>query len=97
MERDEVLRVAALARLSLSDQEIDEFRTQLTQILDYVATLDEVHVENIDPMPHAIDTCNVFRADVRHESVGRDDVLSNAPRTDGRFFLVPQILDQKDS
>ena len=49
MERDEVLRVAALARLSLSDQEIDEFRTQLTQILDYVATLDEVHVENIDP------------------------------------------------
>ena len=97
MERDEVLKVASLARLALSDQEIDEFSRQLTQILSYVETLDEVDVERTDPMPHAVDAQNVFRNDVQQKSLTREAALSNAPATDGRFFLVPQILDQKDA
>ena len=97
MERDEVLKVASLARLSLSDQEIDEFSKQLTQILGYVETLSDVDVEDTEPMPHAVDARNVFRDDVQQQSLNRDAALSNAPRTDGRFFLVPQILDQKDA
>ena len=97
MERDEVLRVASLARLSLSDQEIDQFSRQLTQILGYVTTLDEVEVESAEPMPHAVDIRNVFRNDDQLESLGRESVLTNAPSTDGRYFMVPQILDQKDS
>ncbi len=97
MERDEVLRVASLARLSLSDREIDEFCRQLTQILSYVTTLDEVDVDSTEPMPHAVDIRNIFRNDDQLESLGREAVLSNAPSTDGRYFVVPQILDQKDS
>jgi len=97
MERDEVLKVASLARLSLSDQEIDEFGKQLTQILGYVETLNEVDVEGATPMPHAVDERNVFRKDQPHESLTREAALSNAPQTDGQFFLVPQILDQKDA
>ncbi len=97
MERDEVLKVASLARLSLNDHEIDELGRQLTQILGYVETLNEVDVENAEPMPHAVDERNVFREDTQRASIERDDALSNAPATDGRFFLVPQILDQKDA
>ena len=97
MERDEVLRVASLARLSLSDQEIDQFSRQLTQILGYVTTLDEVEVESAEPMPHAVDACNVFREDTQGDSLTRDEALANAPQTDGLFFMVPQILDQKDA
>jgi len=97
MERDEVLKVASLARLSLTDQEIDEFGRQLTQILDYVEALDEVDVDQAEPMPHAVDVRNVFRADERRDSLPRDAALSNAPKSDGSYFLVPQILDQKDA
>lgn len=97
MERDEVLKVASLARLSLTDQEIDEFGRQLTQILGYVETLNEVDVEQADPMPHAVDVRNVFRKDERRESLPREAALSNAPKTDGSYFLVPQILEQKDA
>lgn len=97
MERDEVLKVASLARLSLDEQEIDEFGGQLTRILGYVETLDEVDVENTEPMPHAVDERNVFREDEPGESLDREAALSNAPLTDGQFFLVPQILEQKDA
>ena len=97
MERDEVLKVASLARLSLSEHEIDEFGKQLTQILGYVETLNEVDVEGATPMPHAVDEHNVFRKDQASESLSREAALSNAPQTDGQFFLVPQILDQKDA
>jgi len=97
MERDEVLKVAALARLSLTDAEIDEFGPQLTQILGYVETLNEVDVEDTKPMPHAVDVRNVFRSDQKRASLPREAALSNAPKTDGRYFQVPQILEQKDA
>jgi len=97
MERDEVLKVASLARLSLSDQEISEFGRQLTEILSYVATLEELDLEETEPMPHAVDACNVFREDTQGDSLTRDEALANAPQTDGLFFMVPQILDQKDA
>ena len=97
MEHDEVLKIASLARLSLCDQEIGEFGRQLTEILSYVATLEELDLEGTRPMPHAVDACNVFREDTQGESLTRDAALANAPQTDGRFFMVPQILDQKDA
>lgn len=97
MDSAEVRKVASLARLSLTDQEVDDFGRQLTQILSYVETLNDVDVENAEPMPHAIEIRNVFREDERSASLDRDVGLQNAPRTDGRYFLVPQILDQKDA
>jgi len=97
MEHDEVRKVARLARLSLTDEEIEEFGRQLTQILSYVETLNEVDVDNTEPMPHAVDVRNVFRDDEQRESLPRDSALSNAPKTDGSYFLVPQILEQKDA
>ncbi|MCH2213325.1 MAG: Asp-tRNA(Asn)/Glu-tRNA(Gln) amidotransferase subunit GatC [Fuerstiella sp.] len=97
MERDEVLKVASLARLSLTDQEISRFGRQLTEILSYVETLEELDLEKTDPMPHAVDASNVFREDIQSDSLSSKAALANAPHTDGRFFIVPQILDQKDA
>ena len=96
MEIDEVRKVAALARLSLSDEELSTYQQQLTQILGYVQVLDEVNIEGADPMPHAVELQNVFRDDVRANSLSRDAALQNAPKTDGHYFQVPQILDQKE-
>ena len=95
MEINEVKSVAELARLALCDAELAEYGRQLTDILAYVRLLDDVPTDGVEPMPHAIEMSNVFRADEQRESLPREAALSNAPLTDGRFFLVPQILEEK--
>ncbi len=89
----DVLKVAELGRLKLDDEEVAKFAGQLGGILDYVAVLDEVDVSNVAPMAHVADVANVFREDVVVASLPRAASLSNAPKTDGKFFLVPQILE----
>jgi aspartyl-tRNA(Asn)/glutamyl-tRNA(Gln) amidotransferase subunit C len=89
----EVRKVAHLARLSLTDEEIDRFTRQLGDVLNYVAQLNEVDTEHVAPMAHAVELSNVFRPDEPRESLPRADALANAPKSDGRYFLVPQILE----
>ena len=95
MDAADVRKVASLARLSLTDDELSEAGRSLSSIIEYVRLLDEVDVEGVEPMSHAVQTENVFRNDVASESLPRAAALQNAPRTDGQFFLVPRILDQK--
>ena len=90
-----VLRVARLSRLKLSPQEVTKFTGQLQQVLHYVEQLNEVDSANVEPMAHAIELSNVFRADEPRPSLPRDAALANAPKSDGRYFLVPPILDEK--
>ncbi len=97
MDIEEVRKVASLARLSLSDAELTIYGEQLTHILGYVKVLDEIDIDGIEPMPHAVELSNVFRKDVRQPSLSPAEALANAPKTDGRFFQVPQILEQKDA
>lgn len=96
METEEVRKVASLARLALSEEELKTYGEQLTRILGYVDVLNEVDIDDAAPMPHAVELQNVFRSDERRPSLDRSDALSNAPKTDGQFFQVPQILEQKD-
>ncbi len=93
LTRDEVAKVALLGRLKLSAEELDRMTDQLARILEYVEILNEVDTENVEPMAHAIELHDVFREDVPVPSLSREDALSNAPQTDGRCFLVPQILE----
>ena len=93
LTREDIQKVAILARLKLSDAELDTFTNQLGQILQYVDVLNEVNTDEIEPMAHAVDRSNVFREDVSRESLPRDKALANAPKSDGKCFLVPQILD----
>lgn len=90
---EQVQKVASLARLKLTDSELENARRQLAGILDYVAVLDEVDVSGVEPMAHGAEVANVFRPDDIQPGLSRTEALANAPRTDGRFFLVPQILE----
>lgn len=97
MDSAEIRKVASLSRLTINDDELSAFGRQLTSILDYVRLLDEVDIEGVEPMPHAVDLQNVFREDHQTPSLDPAVALSNAPKSDGRFFLVPQILEEKSS
>ncbi len=95
LDIEKVRKVAVLARLKLSDAEIGDYATKLGNILKYVDTLNEVDTEGVVPMVHAVELSNVFRADEVQPSLPRAAALQNAPKTDGTFFLVPQILEDK--
>ena len=94
IDEDKVREVAALARLSLSDDEVSAMTIQLSRVLEYVAMLDELDTDDVEPMIHAVEVANVFRADEVTPSLSREQTLQNAPDTDGRYFLVPDILDK---
>jgi aspartyl-tRNA(Asn)/glutamyl-tRNA(Gln) amidotransferase subunit C len=84
--------VAKLARLALSDQQLQRFTGQLESILEYVAKIDQVDVSGVEPMAHAVPLANVLRDDVVGPSLPLEKVLQNAPDTDGPFFKVPKVI-----
>jgi aspartyl-tRNA(Asn)/glutamyl-tRNA(Gln) amidotransferase subunit C len=88
-----VQKVAHLSRLKLSDDEVARFGQQLGDVLKYVELLNTVDTTGIEPMAHPVETTNVLRADEERPSLPRADALANAPKADGRYFLVPQILE----
>jgi len=92
LEREEVKKVAHLARLALTEDETDAFTGQLAQILDYVEQLNELDTENVAPTAHAIDMRNVTRPDDLENYEHREDLLDAAPEREGDFFRVPKIL-----
>ena len=92
LSRQEVERVSLLARLRLSDAELDTMTAQLGQVVDYVAQLSELNTQDVAPMAHAIEVSNVFRADEVRPSLDRSEALANAPHHDDQFYLVPAVL-----
>lgn len=93
LTRAEVEKVAQLARLKFSAEELDQFTSQLSQIIDYVEQLADLPTDATRPMSHSVELQNVFRADTVADSLPRDAALANAPRHDEEFFLVPPVLD----
>ncbi len=90
--RDEVLHVAELARLALSDEELDTFTGQLAAVLDHAADVEALDVSGLEPMSHPYPLRNVLRDDVVTQTVDRDEVLAAAPATEDDRFRVPPIL-----
>ena len=95
LSRSVVQKVADLARLKVADHELDSFVSDLRAIVGYVEILNELDTTGIAPMVHAVELANVLRADIVTPSLERDLALSNAPRTDGTYFLVPAIIDSE--
>ena len=93
--RQDVNRVALLARLRLADDELDAMTKHLGQVIQYVEQLAEVHTDDVEPMAHAVDVSNVFRGDEPRPSLAREAALANAPHSDGECFLVPAVLGRK--
>jgi aspartyl-tRNA(Asn)/glutamyl-tRNA(Gln) amidotransferase subunit C len=85
--------VAHLARLQLSDAELETMTRQLSKILDYVNQLQQVNTDGVEPLAHALDVHNVFRADEPAPSLPVDAALANAPDRRGDFYGVPAVLE----
>jgi aspartyl-tRNA(Asn)/glutamyl-tRNA(Gln) amidotransferase subunit C len=94
LTRQDVEKVALLARLKLSDDELARMTVQLAQIVGYVEQLNELDTDEVEPMAHAVELVNVFRADGVTESLPRDRALANAPKSDGECYLVPAVLGE---
>jgi aspartyl-tRNA(Asn)/glutamyl-tRNA(Gln) amidotransferase subunit C len=93
LSREQVERVAELARLGLSDDEIDRFQQQLSQVLGHMQALDTVDTSAIPPTAQVIPLSSVMREDVVRPSLPVEDVLRNAPRREGDFLKVPPVLE----
>ncbi len=94
LSRSDVEKVALLARLQLTDSELETITGQLAQIVGYVDQLSEVDTEGVEPMAHAIEVANVFRNDAALPSLSREEALANAPHHDDRGYLVPAVLGE---
>jgi aspartyl-tRNA(Asn)/glutamyl-tRNA(Gln) amidotransferase subunit C len=94
LTRDEVEKVSLLARLKLTEEELDRMTAQLGQIVDYVHQLAELDTEEVEPMVHAVELTNVFRPDEVRPSLPRAEALANAPKRDEECYLVPAVLGE---
>ena len=92
LSRDEVAHLARLARLAVTDEELDMFADQLQVILGAVARVRDVAAADIPPTSHAVPMTNVYRPDEIWPCLPRDAVLAAAPRAEDGKFRVPQIL-----
>jgi aspartyl-tRNA(Asn)/glutamyl-tRNA(Gln) amidotransferase subunit C len=89
IEREQVLHVAKLARLGLTDEEVETMAGELSGILEHVDRIAALDLDGVDPTSHVVELENVWRADVPHESLARDVVLAQAPDPDNGSFRVP--------
>lgn len=89
--REQVLHVARLARLALSEEEVERVREQLSAILEAVGKVSELNLSAVEPTSHPLDLVNVFGEDEPRPSLPREAALANAPDPDGGFFGVPAV------
>jgi aspartyl-tRNA(Asn)/glutamyl-tRNA(Gln) amidotransferase subunit C len=96
IDRDQVHKVANLARLEMKAEEEEQMTAQLSSILEYFEQLSELDTDDILPTTRAIDVSNITRSDQLQPYPDREALLAEAPDQDGDFFKVPQILQAEE-
>ena len=94
VDRDEVLKIAVLAKLHLSEEQVSLYTDQINEILEYMKQLNELDTEDMEPLSHVLDQINMTRPDEEKASLSRDEALRNAPETDGEYFIVPNVIEK---
>lgn len=92
LTREEVLHIAHLARVALSDEDVAKFQEQLSEILEHFETLKALDTEGVEPTSHPLPLESVMRADEVRPSLSREDVLANAPLAEDGLFRVRAVL-----
>jgi aspartyl-tRNA(Asn)/glutamyl-tRNA(Gln) amidotransferase subunit C len=95
LTRDDVARLAKLARIDLTDAELDHLAPQLAVILESVAKVSEVADADVPPTSHAVPLSNVYRADEVRPGLTAEEALAGAPEVEQQRFAVPRILDEE--
>jgi len=96
IDREQVQKVAYLARLELTPEQEEQFTGQLSSILEYVEQLNELDTTDVAPTTRAIDVDNITRADELHSYADRESLLEQAPEREDDFFQVPQIMSSDE-
>lgn len=94
--KEEVQRIATLAKLSFTEEELEKLTVDFSNILGYMEEINKLDLSGVEPMTHISDTVNVFREDVVVPSVSTEDALRNAPKRNDSFFKVPKVLGQSE-
>jgi len=90
---DDIKKVAKLARIEFSEDELQQFTTQLDSIIGYIEKMNELDTDAIPPTSHVVDVKNVMREDEVRESLPREESIKNAPLAEEGFFKVPKIIE----
>ncbi len=93
VSQEEVLHIAHLSRLSLTETETEEYATQLSKILDYAAHLNTLDTEGVPPTFHAVPNENILREDTPSPPLPLQDALKNSANSKGNFFVTPKVAD----
>lgn len=91
--KEDVAKIARLARIKVDEDKMDALGGELTKIIDWVEQLSEVDTDNVAPMASVVDAKLVWRDDVVNDGNRRDDVLANAPISEYGFFAVPKVIE----
>ena len=92
IDRDHILKLAELANISLAEEEIDSYISDVNRILDLVSEIKDVDTTDVEPLLNVLDEYSETRDDIEDIKVTREDALKNAPDTDGVYFQVPTTL-----
>jgi len=92
LSREDVIKVAKLAKISLSEEEIQIFSQQLPEIIKFVEKLDDLKTEDILPFYEIIEANAPLRPDVPEEGLSNEEALANAPQKENGFFVVPRVV-----
>ena len=90
---EEVQHIAALSALKLSEEELKSMKKHLSSVLEYFKTLDGVDVSDVPPTAHILPFVNVLRSDEPGESTPTDELMRNAPESDGGAYIVPRVVE----
>ena len=91
--KDDVVKIAHLARLELKEAQIGEMQDSINKVLDWMESLNAVDTSNVDPLVHMTSSLNHFREDIANEGLDRSKALALGPDTNEKYFKVPQVIE----
>ena len=93
ISKDTILKIADLAKISISEDQIDKLEIEISSILNWVENLNEVDTENIEPMSNSLTNFLQMREDIVNDGEKGSEILSNSPAEDKSFFVVPKVIE----
>ncbi len=97
IDKKEIHKIAALAKIEIKDSEIDTYSDQISRILEYVGKLNEVDTSEIDKFSgNLLNDSQNLRDDIQSESLDREEVIKLAPESDGVYFKVPKVIKEEE-
>jgi len=95
--KEEIKKIASLAKINISDDELDNYSDQISKILEYMSTLNQVDTSKVKEFSNELfENDQSLREDVVEASLSRDDILKLAPNSDGVYFKVPKVIEEDD-